>query len=180
MEVTKRRIRIFIWVLTIFTVTVYILNDRFEEYAVIRWFAGETSGFGQVNSAVTIFSYIQCGFSLLSVTVLAVPVCLIWGLMKGNDHLQANFKSMVPKIVFSFLSWVGLLSMVIVWTILYVIQKEEGLTDWIDNLITYCWFYLFDVAVTMINIVLAAVYLWWLSSQTLNPPPKKSNARRAT
>ena len=64
----------------------------------------------------TIVAYSTCAFELLVVGGLSVTVCRIWVVLSGNEHLRANEKSMMPKIVFSVLIWLSGLSLIAIFT----------------------------------------------------------------
>jgi hypothetical protein len=99
--------------------------------------------------------------------MLATTVGKIWLVLSEAAHLRANEKSMLPKIVFSFLIWISGLSLIAITTIVFLTDSMTSISDYVNMSITYSSFYTFNVLVTNVNLLLAAAYLWWLSVQKL-------------
>ena len=77
----------------------------------------------------------------------------------------------MPKVFFSVLGFISSISLLWLITIAFI-TKEKNYEDWILLAITYVKLYMFNVVVSQTSIILAAVYLWWLSTQRLKATVK--------
>ena len=106
------------------------------------------------------------------VIALVGTIVIIWRLLARNQFLQSNDKSMLPKLIFTIISFISSISLL--WLVSIMVNDREGRNyeAWITLAITYVKFYMFNLIVSQASIILAAVYLWWLSTQRLKATVK--------
>ena len=123
------------------------------------------------HTLTDVLAYLNAFLGLLVILSLIGTVIIIWRLLSKNQFLQSNDKSMMPKVFFSVLGFISSISLLWLITIAFI-TKEKNYEDWILLAITYVKLYMFNVVVSQTSIILAAVYLWWLSTQRLKATVK--------
>jgi len=134
--------RVATWILILLGSACVVMNEWYAYLIEYKFYKGDPRGYDDHNELTGFFAYVEVLFELVVVTSLAVTVCKIWSLLRKNENLEANEKSMIPKIIFSSLSWLAGLALLVSETISVLQRTEKKLQPWIDNIILYEEMYL--------------------------------------